>query len=634
MENIISLGCGYYDLETSPTFFRWTGEVFSIYFEQNVLELELLIGCNKVVSEYNLSYSIDNWKTSETILLENGESIVHVDLKNPKKIDFKSSTFVPSNGDERKLGIQIFKVFCKTEDQKYHEITIDTIKFKKELVVTRRINKNSFCVTLKDGWHELEKDYFRWSNGCGRLSLTDFKFDNIRLLVSPPHNTTLKVLVDDKEPKVFDLKEGEQEVILNQLRGCKEVSLITDIFKPISKNELNKDERELGIQLCSIELYNDDDNETDTLFVKNLFFESDTDTLLEFSQFNFSDTEYSEINSNGHVVLTKFPETFNGKFNINNQIVFYTHRSGWSYAIESIKSLHNENGVIFDGFLEKTFSWDKYKNIKESKIPRKQPWVGVIHNPMTNLFEREDGFSTNKLLKSIVFMKSLESCKGLYVLSNDLKTKLQSKIQNAPIEFLYHPTKTPEQTFSWERFIANENRGIVSIGTWLRRYISIYLLKSDDSICKKYTISQLTLNEEKLKSYIQLEQSLENVEVSEKDFVSVQKLPHQNSSNYDNLLSENITFMDFYDISASNLIIESIVRNTPILVRKHQAVVDYLGETYPLYFDSLEEASVKLKNVELIKSAYEYLIDLPTKGHLTGDYFKKSIMEGKIYNNL
>lgn len=87
------------------------------------------------------------------------------------------------------------------------------------------------------------------------------------------------------------------------------------------------------------------------------------------------------------------------------------------------------------------------------------------------------------------------------------------------------------------------------------------------------------------------------------------------NNDYDNLLSENIIYINLVDASAVNTIIECIVRATPIIVNKHPAVVELLGETYPLYFISNHddynginlEINNMLKTDKLIRRAHYYL---------------------------
>ena len=77
----------------------------------------------------------------------------------------------------------------------------------------------------------------------------------------------------------------------------------------------------------------------------------------------------------------------------------------------------------------------------------------------------------------------------------------------------------------------------------------------------------------------------------------------------------NIIYINLVDASAVNTVIECIVRATPIIVNKHPAIVELLGETYPLYFTSKNddynsinlEINNMLKTDRLIRRAHYYL---------------------------
>ena len=90
------------------------------------------------------------------------------------------------------------------------------------------------------------------------------------------------------------------------------------------------------------------------------------------------------------------------------------------------------------------------------------------------------------------------------------------------------------------------------------------------------------------------------------------------NDDYDQLLTNNIVFINLVDSSAVNTIIECIVRNTPIIVNDHPAVVELLGPNYPLYFkdnyknyfEMNQQVVSLLSNTNNIKKAYQYLTGL------------------------
>ena len=95
------------------------------------------------------------------------------------------------------------------------------------------------------------------------------------------------------------------------------------------------------------------------------------------------------------------------------------------------------------------------------------------------------------------------------------------------------------------------------------------------------------------------------------------------ASKYDDLLCENIVVMEVFDASASNGVLDCIVRNTPIIINKHPAVVEYLGADYPLYFTHPNEIPALTENAV---KAHEYLVKMD-KSFLNIEVFIKNIMD-------
>ena len=95
---------------------------------------------------------------------------------------------------------------------------------------------------------------------------------------------------------------------------------------------------------------------------------------------------------------------------------------------------------------------------------------------------------------------------------------------------------------------------------------------------------------------------------------NVEILEHLSNEEYDQLLSENIVFIYLIDASAVNTLIECIIRNTPILINRHPAVVELLGENYPLYygiqpsyFEMNQSLQRLLQQPKIIWKAYQHL---------------------------
>jgi hypothetical protein len=60
------------------------------------------------------------------------------------------------------------------------------------------------------------------------------------------------------------------------------------------------------------------------------------------------------------------------------------HRSSWAFALEQLRNLHTLDGITFDDFVEKKFSWAGRASA-EYALPYTEPWVGIVHNPPGSL---------------------------------------------------------------------------------------------------------------------------------------------------------------------------------------------------------------------------------------------------------
>ena len=297
------------------------------------------------------------------------------------------------------------------------------------------------------------------------------------------------------------------------------------------------------------------------------------------------------------------------KFNIGYQLTndYGHHRSGWKYVVSEIsnriKDCDFTNSIYFDTFLESTFCWGKnYKTNIYNK-----PWTCIIHNPPNIPHWSYSDQNFKNIIKNKNFLKSIPYLKKIITLSdycsNFIKNHILIKKYNIPVYTLYHPTEIPDIKFNIEEFKKCKDRKVVQIGWWLRKLHSIFLLPSIEG----YTKVALGIKDEKQKKLIKLENKYEynnNTKIIKNDVVLMNKLSDRD---YDILLSESIVFVELYDSSANNLVIECIARNTPILINPVGGVVDYLGENYPFYFNTLQEASFKLQNKELIKQTTNYL---------------------------
>jgi polysaccharide pyruvyl transferase WcaK-like protein len=336
------------------------------------------------------------------------------------------------------------------------------------------------------------------------------------------------------------------------------------------------------------------------------------------------------------------------------------HRSGWSYVFSGLSLLDGNllertPQIKVDMCLERTFLWGLNVAKSAGYAPYKTPWVGFIHHTFNTEYSR---YNCVELLKIPEFLESLEHCKGLFVLSYYLMYQLKDELKklgraDVAVFCVTHPTEIVSQTFSLTKFMSNQNRKVIQIGAWLRDPYAIRALpippnnsmkiqkavlkgkEMNNYFCPNDLFEKLYLafenkteeyspklcrNENQLSrlentrpikmtieepmTHKYLEGLLKHVIDTEQ---SVNIIDFIENDDYDDLLSKNIVFLNLVDVSACNTVLECIVRNTPLVVNKHPALIEVLGPEYPGFYTNLYEAATKCIDIDSIQSITNYL---------------------------
>ena len=348
--------------------------------------------------------------------------------------------------------------------------------------------------------------------------------------------------------------------------------------------------------------------------------------------------EKEKVNDWGQDSTSYTSENPDGKIRLTEQPTFSTHRSGWAYAIDAIAPLHNSSGVDFYGFLENEFYWQKEK----TPLPFTKPWTGFLHNPQNYPWWFGPKGLPEVIINSWEFEESLQLCRGLFTLSEHHAAFLRELV-DVPVNVLYHPSEIPDRQFSFDAFMKNAQKRILNVGYWLRKLNSIYYLPIDNNIYTKTKVLPYkegskphsfvnSLREKELK--FEQKSALEYNYYYNEQTNYVEELFALSNEEYDDIFCDNIVYLDMYTCSASNSIIESIARATPILVNPVPPAIEYLGVDYPFYFNNVEDAAEKAFNMDLILKTHEYLKSCEMRNKLNGQYFLEDFKQTEIYKNL
>ena len=561
--------------------------------------VDYLTGYNKLVE---VNYNLVNINSVDRILVDSGTKCV-----DPSFEDLSStlrSTYYDSIRDSIYFN-------CLDNYQPHTNLTEES---------------SLFPIYFKSGWYNENLNAGVWSNGNAELVVGGEVY-KLEMLIESVKDCQLRFIVNGVV-NTFDLSRGQYSIKLinKQIKNIKfESDTVTGEF--INRDPTNQ----FGIKIIDIFVNGIRNNTSKLIFKERNFDES----VLNETGFIIEKSNVLNKGEYGDVIL-KFKETADGdkypkKLNLGRQLSFYSHRSGWNYVLNEMVALNSTSGVYCDGFLENNFSWRKSESIIQKLIPYNKSWIGFLHNPpnMPPWFSDNNAYC-NAILQDPYFLDSLRKCKGIFTLSEYHAQFIRQYLPFVQIESVLHPTEIPAVQFDFERFIKNPNKKLVTIGWWLRRLNALYTVQPEDY--QKIRLLPNNKCKETIMRLEKIEELINNQTVSIEQRESVQILDFLPNNEYDQILAENLVYLDLYDSSANNGIIECIARGTPLFINRLPAVVEYLGDAYPLYIDNQIELENKIKDVDLIRRTHLYLKSIRYKIEI--ECFLNNIVNSKIYKSL
>jgi len=299
-----------------------------------------------------------------------------------------------------------------------------------------------------------------------------------------------------------------------------------------------------------------------------------------------------------HVVYDYYDHykiSHNSNVTIINKNFRNNKHSKWQETVQNIISTLNNleqptfsTNLIIDTFLERTFLDHEIQNfnMENNIIPFSKPWIGFVHYPDVNIL-------IDKLKN---YPNSYSLCKAFIAMSECLAEQLR-QYTNVPVYNLTQPITFSNSLFLWENFAISENKRLIQIGKFSRDQSAIYKLQlpSNSLIKQKCILETNPIIENKIHPI--LDEMIQSVE-------HLGWIPEEQ---YEELISNNIIFLYITKNTSICTIIECIVRHTPVIVNRIPITVELLGEEYPLFYDTLFDASLLLTQHELFQKANLYL---------------------------
>ena len=228
---------------------------------------------------------------------------------------------------------------------------------------------------------------------------------------------------------------------------------------------------------------------------------------------------------------------------------------------------------------------------KNTHEPIWRPWVGVFHIPNHKSYRKQ-------LIKSRCWHRSRKNLKGViflskYVAESYLSSQTFANHVDCPYKILKFTMPPVERRFSIDRF--HNQKRILQYGFFLKNSLAL------DQLPPIEGYNKVKIKPPKIRT--QLRRPILDNDVVIKKRISNDRL--------NRWLSSSCVFAEFIDCGASNIIVECILRNTPLVVNRHPSIEEYLTPDYPLFYDKFEDARLLFNRAE---EGHEFLkqINLPT----------------------
>jgi hypothetical protein len=476
-------------------------------------------------------------------------------------------------------------------------------------------------VTLGEGWKALEENLFRWTGKEASLFVYAKQAMDVDIKFGTPIPCTCSVELTDGQAYTYKIKPGNNHLIsLRVKEGATGIVLRPSTFVPMKLSRQSTDPRELGICVRSITV-------NGTLkqmgnIIDNVYVEGIGDFFNKFQCSVYG----NNMNLRGEVIIGDLPYDIpNGKMDVSNQLVHYSHRSGWANFVEHLVNReHHRDRPKFLGRVERT-------------LPCPIPWCGFLHSPWDSPTLDDPSPTVKDLLQTNAWKDSIIHCKGLWVFSQEVHDNLRPHVpSNVGIDVLPFPTEFDGIRFDFSKFKSNPMKWVVSAGINRRNFgslnrLNVYPLQTN---YLKLRLIPHGMTAEQIEKHIEIQEEITSEKLTRSEWESVSQIRHISNEDYDRLLSQNIVFLDLFAEAGRTLITECIARGTPILVNRLPSVVEILGEDYPFYFDTLDEAAQKLDDENLIHLTHNYLATFQNRNKVYIQSFIQAFESSSVYKSL
>ena len=259
----------------------------------------------------------------------------------------------------------------------------------------------------------------------------------------------------------------------------------------------------------------------------------------------------------------------------------------------------------------------------ENNSPLYTQWVGIL-----TCFDLSPDDIILELMSNTIFNDSIINCIGIIVYHNDIQIHFQktlsSKYTKSHIAVKYIKLPCIMQNISFDSDINNGSDDCTKL---------CYVGCNKVEDISMFQFLKLEHKYDKFIGFIKNECQ----HITTDDFVhkttdncKIDIIIDNDVVGFIKSLQKNIVFMFANEYTHTDKIVLLIEHNVPFFINKTDSSCEYLGDEYPLYYDTISELENILNNYSelqtLIQTGHEYLLHMDKSG-LSFEYFNSEVMK-------
>jgi hypothetical protein len=291
------------------------------------------------------------------------------------------------------------------------------------------------------------------------------------------------------------------------------------------------------------------------------------------------------------------------------------HFLGWNWVRDQVAAhfVSVPGNVLLDFFVERSFFWNP-NPAEKGNFQFNRDWVGFVHTtPHESKVYENKGQNLVCLLEDLGFQRSLPRCRGLVVLSESNRVYLIEYLKklgwSIPVFRTFHPNIPIDLSYadsvgSKERKSLEDK--VFHIGWHLRSFAAFARLKVDKHR-KVLLVPKKISTEYFIREVVNKDLALAGLKPIEE---YVDHFYTASNEEYQKILRWGVIFNQYLEPAGSNLISECINAEASLMINRHSAFEEYLGQDYPLFFDdevSADELMTRLDRPGYRKEVQQYM---------------------------